>query len=672
MRKEMKIYRLFIAAAVLCAAACEKTQETVVAPEQNEKGVLYASVEPTTKTTLSVGTTSASVAWSENDYISVFNGIDPSDASIHTQNARYQLKTVEGGVGKFEFSSHHETVAEAPEEVDETVTPVVAMYCYRGIGTNAYDPATKIISHRLPSTQTYVAGSFDPYAYSMVAVSDNNKLQFKGAVGVLELNLTGSETVKSIIVESDKNIVWDGTIDVSTAEKIVEPVLVMHHNESATTSETKLTYSCGDGVKLSETPTPFYIVLPVGVHNLTLTINATHSQMVKNAPNLEIKRAVITPTKALAYASTQDAIDLSGEGLKISNCYVVSAPGNYVFDAKTPGGTEFTGDGYTADWVWATSPRWSNTSQAVIGNLISDIEYIDGKIYFSTNANFVNIYVGNVIVGIFKDGDLKWSWHIWETIDPKDEVVAGYTFMDRNLGAMRKYDPTNSDTDYTNGSRGFYYQWGRKDPIVAPRGASAKKGEYSAAVAFDTANNWATYYIANTDVWANATSWNVISAAPSEWSYSAEEALKYPTSMLLAAMFPSYAVDDVWPSEGEPCPFGYHVMTKEEAQALVDLGTEKWARVYGSARNGGVKINDTLVLPFLAYRKADGQIGFNWASSAADGATSNWTGGKYYTSKVVAAGKATNLDITSSGTPNTSAFQNVTPNLGMSVRCVKD
>ena len=141
--------------------------------------------------------------------------------------------------------------------------------------------------------------------------------------------------------------------------------------------------------------------------------------------------------------------------------------------------------------------------------------------------------------------------------------------------------------------------------------------------------------------------------------------------MLAQAMFPSIAVNDVWPAEANPCPYGYHVMTNDEAQTLVDLGSDKWVGETGSSRNNGTKINGTLTFPFLAYRKADGQIGFNWKNKTS-GETSNWVGGKYYTNKCVAAGKAHNLDIIASGTPNTTPFQNVTANLGMSVRCVKD
>ena len=664
----MKTIRFIVlaAAATMLAVACEKAVNEKTAPVESASGTLYATVESpsATRTSMTVGSGSATVSWSTGDIISVFNGVDPNDGSVHTQNACYRLKSVDAGVGSFEFESQNSADANAPLSVDESITPVVAVYRYRGIGTNAYDPAGKIITHRLPATQTYVAGSFDPNAYSMVAVSDGGTLNFKGVVGVLELNLVGTDLIKSIVVEGS-NICWNGTIDVSTAEKIAAPVMSMYHTDGS--GEDKITYSCGDGVQLSTTPTPFYIVLPVGTHDLTLTINAKHSKMVKTAPNLKIERATITPTANLTYAETSSPVDLSGAGVKIANCYVVSQPGNYVFDAKTPGGTTFTGSDYTADWVWATSGRWNKAEHDKIENLISDIEYIDGKIYFSTAGSLGTYNVGNIIIGIFKDGDLKWSWHIWETLDPKDVTIDTKVFMDRNVGAMREFNGSTSDTDYNNASRGFYYQWGRKDPVVWSRGTAATMSTYGTSVAFDIATNQATRYLSNTTVWAKAGEWSALSAAPSDWtSYSAENALKYPTNMLAQAMMPSVANGDAWPAEANPCPYGYHVMTSAEAQVLIGLGADKWEVTNSGANNASCTFDGKLVLPYQGYRKpGNGQINYNSSGKIPNG--------KYWISTCTAANKAGYMDIPGGASASAPVkLTNVQTACGMSLRCVKD
>ncbi len=58
-------------------------------------------------------------------------------------------------------------------------------------------------------------------------------------------------------------------------------------------------------------------------------------------------------------------------------------------------------------------------------------------------------------------GTILWSWHIWLTDKPEDQVYknnAG-TMMDRNLGAT---SATPGDVK----ALGLLYQWGRKDPFL--------------------------------------------------------------------------------------------------------------------------------------------------------------------------------------------------------------
>lgn len=73
---------------------------------------------------------------------------------------------------------------------------------------------------------------------------------------------------------------------------------------------------------------------------------------------------------------------------------------------------------------------------------------------------------GNALIGLFDAaGRCIWSWHIWHTnYDPwatAQTCASGYTFMDRNLGAL-----TTSVSDPS--LRGLYYQWGRPAPFLHP------------------------------------------------------------------------------------------------------------------------------------------------------------------------------------------------------------
>ena len=92
-------------------------------------------------------------------------------------------------------------------------------------------------------------------------------------------------------------------------------------------------------------------------------------------------------------------------------------------------------------------------------DLISGICYKNGYIIFKTAEIFKE---GNAVIAA-KDasGNILWSWHIWFTDDPNEQIYkndAGI-MMDRNLGAT-------SATPGDAGALGLLYQWGRKDPFL--------------------------------------------------------------------------------------------------------------------------------------------------------------------------------------------------------------
>ena len=145
--------------------------------------------------------------------------------------------------------------------------------------------------------------------------------------------------------------------------------------------------------------------------------------------------------------------DLGAAGT--ANCYVVSAPGKYVFSAKVRGNGAGEGVGFdpaieiaadmTADWLWTDS-------EGLVSEVALDKE--SGDISFTAGEG-----KGNTLVALMKDGVIVWSWHIWVTDAPQTMTYKnGTVFMDRNLGAV---GTTVGGTD----AYGMYYQWGRKDPF---------------------------------------------------------------------------------------------------------------------------------------------------------------------------------------------------------------
>ena len=140
-----------------------------------------------------------------------------------------------------------------------------------------------------------------------------------------------------------------------------------------------------------------------------------------------------------------------------ANCYMVAPGSTQLIEATYRGNsrTERVGRWTTAELLWQD-----------VNGLIRTVEYDSSlqTILFSTAFKS-----GNALVGVRDEaGRVLWSWHIWVTdYDPSVGTIdyapgggSGWTFMDRNLGAM------NAESgDF--GAFGLLYQWGRKDPFTA-------------------------------------------------------------------------------------------------------------------------------------------------------------------------------------------------------------
>lgn len=118
-------------------------------------------------------------------------------------------------------------------------------------------------------------------------------------------------------------------------------------------------------------------------------------------------------------------------------------------------------DGLTPATLSGTTARVLWESGGTRGGVVAEVEHTGSTICFRTGPNY-----GNALIGLFDAaGRCIWSWHIWHTnYDPwatAQTCASGYTFMDRNLGAL-----TTSVSDPS--LRGLYYQWGRPAPFLHP------------------------------------------------------------------------------------------------------------------------------------------------------------------------------------------------------------
>ncbi len=137
-----------------------------------------------------------------------------------------------------------------------------------------------------------------------------------------------------------------------------------------------------------------------------------------------------------------------------SNCHIVSEPGAYAFHTFKGNSDEFIEGITSAEVLWES---FGTSEVPEKGDLINYVKYSDGNVIFKAKER-----KGNALIAV-KDasGKILWSWHIWLTDKPQDQVYnnnAG-TMMDRNLGA------TSAEPGDV-GALGLLYQWGRKDPFL--------------------------------------------------------------------------------------------------------------------------------------------------------------------------------------------------------------
>jgi len=419
-----------------------------------------------------------------------------------------------------------------------------AMYPYSSENDPMMNPALYYSNNTfyfsLPSVQKYAEGTFASDVNFMVAKAEKGEdLQFKNLCGILVIKITGEETIKSISIsakdETGNQAKLSGPHSV-TMDYVEAPVLTPRENASA-----MITIDCGDGVAInSAEPTPFYVVLPPGTYtDLMVTIGtADGKMMLKEGKNhLNINRAEYITAGTLAFEA-EIAIDLSSKGT--SNCYIVSEPGVYSFDAGTIGNGEFGIIETGGVLPYHTTDASINPSSAEI--LWCTNGCVTGATFSSKDkrVSFVaNGEEGNALIAVKdSEGKILWSWHIWATDTPQDQLyvntAGSYTVMDRNLGAIRA-DAGSSDAEIRE-SIGNMYQWGRKDPFHAVRA--------------ENESNWTKYFnTVNTRITIaeSIEMPTTITSGNSDWE-------KNSTSML-------------WNSTQktiyDPCPVGYRVPVSE-------------------------------------------------------------------------------------------------------------
>ena len=169
--------------------------------------------------------------------------------------------------------------------------------------------ATKFL--RQTPMQFYAEGSFGRDAnplFAMTTITDTNeepKLSFSSLCGVLMLTVKGNAEVESIYVEdrAGENVAGDFQIDKENKQFKIYNSRVCRKGVVLNCLDAD-----GNGVKLSESGTVFYIVLPVREYtsglNIRISDTSHRSMNIESLTPRNIERNKILVTPAITYAPT--------------------------------------------------------------------------------------------------------------------------------------------------------------------------------------------------------------------------------------------------------------------------------------------------------------------------------------------------------------------------------
>lgn len=325
--------------AVLALASCKKDNQ----PQNNtpEKGFL-ATVEANQGNGSRTHLVGSEVQWNADDQIVVRNANGTS--------ATFQLSDGENTTEGTFLSS---------QSGDEFFQPTyTAVYPATGNTVTGEGAAT----FTLPATQSYVANSFANGAMPMMAVSDEQTLEFKNALGGICFPMVGDGLTVTRLVLTSNNAA-DHLSGVFSAD---------YNNGQPTLSYTSggansITLDCGAGVALdATTATDFIIMVPAGslANGFTVTVYDEETQLDEKTTtaNPSITRSVISkPNSSLeiicpcSFGPAGFTVGMDGDTPR----RVFFAPANLQYQAST--GTWHFAEN---QWDYIGDAAGNNTAEA--------------------------------------------------------------------------------------------------------------------------------------------------------------------------------------------------------------------------------------------------------------------------------------------------------------------
>lgn len=452
--------KLYLLAAACCIVfSCEKelpmAEEEVVFTPSPFTGSIE-QMAPQTKVYLDEN---RNIRWSEGDEVMFFQG--------STLGQRFCVNEQSVGQTSAIFNFVSSTVPVGSIGGGTPLQHNVAFYPFMDFihCEQIYDeennnvPAYMLTDVEFSSYQMYEPGTFGPRANAMVAVSISTDLLFYNLNGGVKLQLSGTGSIIKVVFKGRNGEKLAGKASVKAYVDGTAPEITFSEDAS---ESIQIGFGQVPLVLNQEQRTDIFFSIPPTefTKGFLITVYDTNggSTTFGTSRASSVDRSLIMDLGEVIYTEAASLVGNNGT----ANCYIVSAPGRYVFPAVKGNSYDTVSDlSHAGGAVASVSVLWESFGTNITpnkGDLINYVSYNEnGFISFEASDKKGNA----VIAAKDANGKILWSWHIWLTDQPAEQVYfnnAG-TMMDRNLGAT-------SATPGSVGALGLRYQWGRKDPFM--------------------------------------------------------------------------------------------------------------------------------------------------------------------------------------------------------------
>ena len=520
--KAFKIFSMFALSAMM--AACTSDEIEQIQKSQNTDGIPFTATiridEGATTRALTDNGTQIDAAWAVGEKVAlVHNGV----------NDEMEVESVNGGVATISG-----TITGDPTDGD-AVTVIYPSSAADGTTGNVKDDV--LIGQ--DGTLTGTGGT-----------SISEKYDVRKSSGAQLEVVSGTASLKGKVSLTSQIAIWKLTLQCGGAALSAKSLSVKDASDNLLASAT-----------LASAGNVFYVAIPA--------MTSVKITAVSGAKTYAYSKASVSINTGKYYQSTvnltqEEYTDLSA--IESANTYLVTAAGNYKFNATVKGNggldpitgvtaTPITGiAGVKVLWELGTEQGRAIKYEGSA----YDISYDDGYVYFSTPETFTQ---GNCYVAIYNSSnEILWSWLIWAGAEPSEVTSGTDKFMNRNLGSIA----------VGNYSRGFLYQWGRKDPFPAADG-----------------NNYTPYSY----VPARLTSHSIVEA-PITVAYAIANPTHFTShsAWMTTDDYRSNLWSDTEKTIYDPCPAGWRVPTRTQMNNFktnVGLGTLPGTGFIGTCYAGG-------------------------------------------------------------------------------------